>query len=301
MKVLVIGGSGLLGGAVGREAAEAGHRVVATYATRAPCSHPLQGAAAWDWHQLELSVPLAGSTSDPARRLIRTVAPDAVVNCAYVPSGPLLGPVTGDAPGRIAAAADEVGARFIHISTDVVFDGRLPAGSSYAEDATPNPVHEYGRAKLRAEWLVSGHSPQAAIVRTSLLLPGAPEAAVKEALAATDGSGTPAMTFFTDEFRSPCQATDLARFLIWLATDPAGREVAGIVHAAGSITLSRFQLAAELAANLGLDSGRLIGGPRPVDGPPRPSNCSLRTIRGLPGLPLPGVEPVGFPGRMVQN
>ena len=46
----------------------------------------------------------------------------------------------------MAAAA---GVRLLHLSTDVVFDGRL--GRPYREDDLPTPVTQYGRAKARAE------------------------------------------------------------------------------------------------------------------------------------------------------
>ena len=40
--------------------------------------------------------------------------------------------INADAPGRLADAAAQVGAAFIHYSTDYVFDGRK--GSAYTED-----------------------------------------------------------------------------------------------------------------------------------------------------------------------
>ena len=78
----------------------------------------------------------------------------------------------------MAVAAAAVGARLIHISTDVVFDGtkREP----YTEDDEPNPLDDYGRSKLDAERRVLELHPEALVVRTSLLVgreqPGAPGA-----------------------------------------------------------------------------------------------------------------------------
>ena len=285
MTLLVIGGSGLLGGAVVLAASEAGWPVVATHGR--PLADPdrpldprLDGT---DWRPLDLA---GGEAS--VRALIRAIEPSAIVNCAYVQGGSDLGPVTRDAPGFLAAAATEVGAHLVQISTDVVFDGRKPPGEAYRETDSPNPVHEYGVAKLHAERLVGAHAPDAAIVRTSLLLPGRYVDDVRDAL-----SGRRPMTFFTDELRSACRADDLARFLLWLATDPKGRTVAGVVHAAGATVVSRFDLAKALAAELGLDPAGVVGAAQPIGGPPRPANCALRTERGLPGLPLPGVGEAG--------
>jgi dTDP-4-dehydrorhamnose reductase len=52
-----------------------------------------------------------------------------------------------DGSRNVARAAR--GARLVHISTDVVFDGRL--GRPYVEEDAPTPITEYGRTKAAAE------------------------------------------------------------------------------------------------------------------------------------------------------
>ncbi len=59
--------------------------------------------------------------------------------------------VNGTAVEAAANAARQVGARFIHFSTDYVFDGRKP---SYLEDDEPAPINAYGRSKLLGEQAV---------------------------------------------------------------------------------------------------------------------------------------------------
>src|SRR5215207_7732964 len=56
----------------------------------------------------------------------------------------------------------------IHISTDLVFDGR--ASTPYTEDDEPNPLDGYGRSKLEAERRVLELHSEALVVRTSLLV-----------------------------------------------------------------------------------------------------------------------------------
>lgn len=70
--------------------------------------------------------------------------------------------VNGAAVGVLSAAAARAGARFVHISTDFVFDGT--AGAPYAPDAPTNPLGAYGRTKLAGEGLAG---PDALIVRTA--------------------------------------------------------------------------------------------------------------------------------------
>ena len=68
----------------------------------------------------------------------------------------------GMAVGLLARAAEGAGARFVHVSTDFVFDGT--AGIPYAPDAVPNPLGAYGRTKLAGEQAAGS---DALIVRTA--------------------------------------------------------------------------------------------------------------------------------------
>ncbi|WP_293882579.1 dTDP-4-dehydrorhamnose reductase [Sphingomonas sp.] len=69
--------------------------------------------------------------------------------------------VNATAVGTLADAARSVGARFVHVSTDFVFDGM--AGVPYAPTAATNPVSAYGRTKLAGEALAGS---DALVMRT---------------------------------------------------------------------------------------------------------------------------------------
>jgi dTDP-4-dehydrorhamnose reductase len=73
--------------------------------------------------------------------------------------------INAEAPGAMAKAAAALGARFIHISTDFVFDGKghLP----YTSDAATNPISGYGRSKLAGEQWVAAANANALTVRTA--------------------------------------------------------------------------------------------------------------------------------------
>jgi dTDP-4-dehydrorhamnose reductase len=184
--------------------------------------------------------------------------PAAVVHTAYA-----MGDRETNVRGarNVALAAHRVGARLIHLSTDLVFDGEH--GAPYTEADEPRPVMEYGQQKLEAEQLVRRAHPDALIVRTSLLI-GPPDGQ-QEALARRDD-----VTFFTDEIRSPIRVADLAAALLELA----GTELAGVLHVAGPEALTRAELAARLrggpvrtgpgprsgrARNVALDSSKAVG------------------------------------------
>ena len=186
--------------------------------------------------------------------LFDRLRPETVIHTAYRQED---ASVNVEGSENVARAAAAVGARLVHLSTDVVFDGRK--GEPYVEDDPLSPVNEYGASKAEAERRVAAAHPDALIVRTSLIVGGAQPS--KHELAST-GPGP----WFTNEVRSPVQVTDLAQALLELAE----LDVAGPLHVAGADGISRAELA------------ELVAG-RPVltaEAPPtRPLDCRLDSSR----------------------
>jgi dTDP-4-dehydrorhamnose reductase len=208
---------------------------------------------------------------DPAevRRGFEEVRPTAVIHTAYKQGDAA---VNSEGSATVASAAVALGARLIHISTDLVFDGtkREP----YTEDDEPNPLDDYGRSKLEAERRVLEIHPEALVVRTSLLVgrerPGRQELAVLEA-----ARGEREIAFFEDEWRSPVLVGDLAAALLELLDTPAG----GVLHLAGAEPMNRYELACEIAAAHGLPTKRLRRGSLAESGVRRAANCILDSSR----------------------
>lgn len=67
-------------------------------------------------------------------------------------------------PQLLAKHTNKLGIKFIHISTDHLFDGLLPFTS---EDTPVSPVNEYGKSKALAEKLILKENPSALILRTN--------------------------------------------------------------------------------------------------------------------------------------
>ena len=195
------------------------------------------------------------------RALVARSRPEVVVHTAYRQEPPHDAWSTNVEGARIvAAAACEAGARLVHLSTDVIFDGRK--GAPYVEQDDPTPITDYGRTKAEAERVVAAAHAGALLVRTSLIVGGPGAEPSKHELVAREA----AMTFFTNEIRSPVQVGDLAGALLELAA----LDLAGPLNVAGADDVSRHELA-ELA------SGRpAAGAPAP---PTRPLDCSLDSAR----------------------
>lgn len=106
-------------------------------------------------------------------RIMASKRPDVIVNAAAYTAvdaaedeSGVVARVNGEGAGHVAAAAQAVGARLLHLSTDYVFDGT--ACTPYTTDAEPNPVSAYGRTKLEGERQVRrAAGDQAIIIRTS--------------------------------------------------------------------------------------------------------------------------------------
>jgi dTDP-4-dehydrorhamnose reductase len=189
--------------------------------------------------------------------LLRRVRPDVVINTAYRQEGREAREVNVDGAEHVARATAAVGGRLVHLSSDVVFDGRK--GTPYVESDALSPVNEYGRTKADGELRVSAAHPAALLVRTSLIVAG-DQPSKHELAARRPGS------WFTNEIRSPVQVTDLAQELLELAE----LDVSGPLHVAGADGVSRAELA-ELVAGRPVET---------AEAPPdRPLDCRLDSSR----------------------
>jgi dTDP-4-dehydrorhamnose reductase len=212
-----------------------------------------------------------------AQAVSRVVAEhETVIHTAYVQDD--VGVIV-DGSAFVALACQSAGARLVHLSTDVVFDGAL--GRPYREDADPAPITEYGRAKLAAEHAVAAACPGAAIVRTSLIYGGPEREPSRQERDAIDD----AMPFFTDELRSPVHVGDLAATLLQLAPTDAS----GPLHLGGADAVSRYEFARLIVASRGGDPDRVRSASFRELGLKRPADCRLESSRTPP---LRGVREV---------
>ncbi len=159
-----------------------------------------------------------------------------------------------DAAVNAARAAGEGGARFIHISTDHLFDGKR---AMYSEEDTPAPVNVYGKTKLEAEKEVLRLAPQAVIVRTNFYgwSPPAHPQTFGEWVYNSLKNKAP-LTLFTDYYFSPIEVTHLAEALEEVALS----YFQGVINIAGTERCSKYDFGMSLCKVFSLDSGCITAG-----------------------------------------
>lgn len=270
---IITGSSGYLGSELARQAPDA----TGTYLTA----------------ERPGGVQLDVRDADAVARLMRDLRPDAVIHTAYSEAGDKSArEVNVDGSRNVARAAGEVGARVVHVSTDLVFDGEL--GRPYTEDDEPRPIMEYGRQKLAGESAVREVLPEALVVRTSLIY-GGEEPSRHERLVLDAADGQASVRFFSDELRNPVQVGDLAAALLELTRSNAS----GVLHVAGPEAVSRYEFARLVATAAGRDPDALQSALAAEHPDRRPLDCRLDSSRARARVevPLRGVSEVLNPRR----
>lgn len=187
-------------------------------------------------------------------RAVREAEPDLVFNAAAYtavdraesePDAAEL--LNGAAPGFMASASKAAGARFVHISTDFVFNGT--SGTPYRPQDPTDPQSVYGRTKLHGELSAAAADPHALIVRTAWVY--APQGAnfVRTMLRLMGDRDR--LTVVSDQIGTPTYAPSLAGALWSLGRAGAS----GIHHFTDSGVASWYDFAVaifEEATGLGL-------------------------------------------------
>jgi dTDP-4-dehydrorhamnose reductase len=151
MKLLIVGHNGMLGSDMMVAARNCGHEV-----------------AGADFPDIDIT------NIDTTRRAVQAAQPDAIVNCAAYTAVDACETnretafaVNAQGAGLLAQCAQEIGAVFVHYSTDYVFDGSKTA--PYVESDPTSPASVYGKSKLEGELLVQKQCSKAFIFRIAWL------------------------------------------------------------------------------------------------------------------------------------
>jgi len=146
-------------------------------------------------------------------------------------------------PHVLAEACADAGARLVHVSTDCVFSGALPAPAAYGEDDPPDARDLYGRSKLLGEVTEA----PGLTLRTSIIGPELERASgLMEWFVSQDGS---TINGFTNAIFSGLTTVALAQVIEEVLLEHP--ELSGLYQVAAE-PISKYDLLVRLRDALGL-------------------------------------------------
>ncbi len=265
MKILIVGGSGFVGSNLVRYLSKK-HEIVATFDAIHKSLDPAVRRINVRANE-RLSVKYAMESTNPDV-VINAAGYKDVVGCESNPLTAYYSNVSVTA--TLADACRTFKKRFMHISTDLVFDGYA---APYTELADPEPMNVYGFTKLAAE-NISQICQDTIIIRTGGLY-GHGHPLLSKAF--TELSDNNKMFGFQNAFNTPTFLGNLANSIDRLLAYDAG-----IYHIADKTTASRYDLLRIYSEVFGFDSDLV----EPTDAPQQlllPPDVSLRSVFPNPG------------------
>jgi len=232
VKALVLGASGFLGSYAGFALDAAGWAV--TGVSRKPVGFYPSVA------------PIKGLDDVPP--LIRAGNWDVVINCVALANHEACEEKPEEArllnmelPALWAAVAGENSARFVHFSTDAVFNGK--SNEPYGEGDVASPQSVYGQTKLQGEQAVLAANSRALVFRTNFFgWSHSGEKGILDFFARGIETGT-AMTGFSDYIVSSLYMGDLFDLLV----EAVMKEATGLIHLTSSTPLSKYDFGVAVA------------------------------------------------------
>jgi len=279
-KILITGGSGLLGSNISRLATSK-FDVYATYNRNK--------VRMKDVHFFGIDLIKKENLNR-----IEQIKPNFIIHCAALTNVDYCEEYPNEAYDQnvltsvhISEIARKIGCYLICISTDAVFDGNK---GNYKEDDEPSPINIYGKTKLEAEQAALSIYPDSCIVRTSIYGWNKIDKLSLAEWMLDKLINNERLPGLRDVFFSPMLVNDLTKMLFKLYEV----KYKGIIHIAGSESCSKLDFAYKIVEVFGLDKSLI----KPISiselklKAPRPMNMSLSTSRAEEILKerLPGVK-----------
>jgi dTDP-4-dehydrorhamnose reductase len=118
--------------------------------------------------------------------------------------------INAESVGILAAVAESMQCKFVHVSTDYIYDGDKIG--EHFEDDQPKPVSVYGDSKLKGELAAIENNPTSIIIRTSWVYSVHGKNFVKTMMSLM--RDRPEISVVNDQHGSPTWAADLASFIM---------------------------------------------------------------------------------------
>lgn len=237
MKILVIGGSGFVGW------------YLAKYMNAIKTSFNEKNGF------LKLDITKENEVAD----LFEKIKPDVVINSAAIADvdlcekeKDLANIVNGTSVEWLASSASRINAKFVQISTDYVFDGKI---GGYKEEDMPNPINEYGKSKLLGEQNALKYDSIILRIEMPYGINLAKNKGVFFESVIRNLKDNKSFNAAIDQIISPTYVEDIAPAIENLVTSDSK----GIFHLASKENLSRYEFSKLIAEVFNFDTSNING------------------------------------------
>ena len=153
--------------------------------------------------------------------------------------------INAESVGILAAVSASMQCKFIHISTDYVYDGDYTG--EHKEDDMPKPVSVYGESKLKGEQEAVANNPESVIIRTSWVYSVFGNNFVKTMIRLMNEREE--ISVVDDQKGSPTWAADLASFIMHVVNYQSWHP--GLYNFSNEGAITWFEFATEIKRLLG--------------------------------------------------
>jgi dTDP-4-dehydrorhamnose reductase len=241
MRLLITGGSGLLGSKTASISVRKGYETYTGY----------------NDHEATKGIPIKLDICNKREvdKAFEKVKPDAVIHAAALTNvdkceenNELARRVNIGGTKNITEAAKQIKAFLVYVSTDYVFSGEE---GSYKETDEPKPVNNYGLTKLEGEKIVASSNLEWCIARSSVIYGSTPATGKDNFVlwVLNKLRNEEPLRIVTDQRVSPTLNTSLAEMTLEILE----RRLKGMYHLAGATPLNRYEFARLIAETFQLD------------------------------------------------
>lgn len=246
MKILITGGSGLLGYRL-NEALSAEHEILTLYNLNTGNCNEFNSRKVDLCSYAELKEVVAGFNPDV---VLHTAAIATVPDCIKAGRERVY-EVNAKVPETLSNLCNECKAKLIYFSTDLVYDGEQ--GSMLNEDARINPVSLYAESKYSGEEVVKSTTNNFLILRTALMIGTShPDRKNHFTEMIQNFKNGNRVNLFTDQYRTPFTLIEAARLTNCILKSDVKNEV---VNFGGAERVSRYDVGVIVCKIFGFDEG----------------------------------------------
>lgn len=192
------------------------------------------------------------SSNESIEKFCATHHPSVLVNCAAYTAvdkaetdRDAAYQINAVAVGKLAAYCNTIGALFLTVSTDYVFDGN--GANPYLPSDATDPINYYGVSKAEGEQLAMESNPSSIVIRTSWVYSRFGHNFVKTMMRLM--GERPSLNVVGDQIGAPTYAADLAAAILHIVAQKiAGNKHSGIYHFSNSGAISWYDFAVAIGA-----------------------------------------------------